>query len=129
MTSATSRWDKYGYLDGSLGSPSGFCTVITNIYALLITLSRKPSFPSSTISLSSLSAGEWSADQRKPFCEDLTTMRHRIAMSVVAVAVLAIVSTAGDALKSGPQAGQPLGGPFNVLNVTGKNAGKSNCLV
>jgi hypothetical protein len=74
-------------------------------------------------------AGAGSADQRNSF-EDYTTMRHRIAMSVVAVAVLAIsVGTAGDALKSGPQAGQPLGGPFNVLNVTGKNAGKSNCLV
>jgi|ERR1051325_1277950 hypothetical protein len=58
------------------------------------------------------------------------TMRHRIAMGVVAVAALAVsVGVAGDALKSGPQAGQPLGGPFNVLNVTGKNAGKSLCLV
>ncbi len=57
-------------------------------------------------------------------------MRHRIAMSLVATAVLAIaVGTAGDALKSGPQTGKSLPGPFHPLNVTGGQAGKKHCLV
>jgi len=57
-------------------------------------------------------------------------MRNRIFAGAIAMAVLAVaVGTAGESLKSGPQAGQPLGGPFNVLNVTGANAGKSLCLV
>jgi hypothetical protein len=57
-------------------------------------------------------------------------MKYRMFAGVVAMAALAVASvSAGDNLKSGPQAGQPLGGPFNCLNVTGKNAGKSLCLV
>jgi hypothetical protein len=35
---------------------------------------------------------------------------------------------AGGAVKSGPQAGQEVPGPFHPLNVTGASAGKKNCL-
>jgi len=57
-------------------------------------------------------------------------MKHRMIAGVFTAAALMVVSaTAGETLKSGPQAGQSLAGPFNVLNLTGKNAGKSNCLV
>ena len=51
-------------------------------------------------------------------------------MGVVSLAVLAVaVGTAGDALKSGPQTGKKLAGPFHPLNVTGAQAGKKHCLV
>ncbi len=57
-------------------------------------------------------------------------MKPRIFAGAVVVAVLAVAGmSAGEALKSGPGVGEKLGGPFNVLNLTGKNAGKSNCLV
>lgn len=36
---------------------------------------------------------------------------------------------AADALKSGPQTGTNIPGPFHPLNVTGSSAGKKNCLV
>ncbi len=47
------------------------------------------------------------------------------AFALVAVAGLAI----GAELKSGPQAGDKLPGPFHPLNCTGESAGKKNCLV
>jgi hypothetical protein len=57
-------------------------------------------------------------------------MKKCMVAGAFSVAMLVIASvTAGDALKSGPQAGQALGGPFDVRNCTGANAGKSNCLV
>ncbi len=57
-------------------------------------------------------------------------MKHRMIAGVFAAVALAVVGVnAGEAPKSGPQTGEQIGGPFNVLNVTGKNAGKSNCLV
>lgn len=57
-------------------------------------------------------------------------MKHRMVAGVItAVALVVAGATAGEALKSGPQKGESLGGPFNVLNLTGKNADKSNCLV
>lgn len=53
----------------------------------------------------------------------------------VLAAVAALVLVAGNALaekqaevKSGPQAGEKLAGPFHPLNVTGENAGKKHCL-
>jgi hypothetical protein len=36
---------------------------------------------------------------------------------------------AGGALRSGPQPGQWIGGPFNPLNVTGPQAGYKTCQV
>lgn len=57
-------------------------------------------------------------------------MRHRLATGAAMAVVLALGSTmAADAVKSGPQVGDSIPGPFNVLNVTGPQAGKSNCQV
>jgi hypothetical protein len=57
-------------------------------------------------------------------------MRHRLATGAAMAVVLALGSTmAADAVKSGPQIGDTIPGPFNVLNVTGPQAGKSNCQV
>jgi hypothetical protein len=53
-------------------------------------------------------------------------------MLVGAFAAAALVVTgafAEDALKSGPQTGSNIPGPFHPLNVTGRAAGKKNCLV
>lgn len=51
---------------------------------------------------------------------------------VFAVAFLATLSAgvvlAAESIKSGPQVGEDLAGPFHPLNVTGAQAGKKNCL-
>lgn len=57
-------------------------------------------------------------------------------MNRFAVASLALVLTAGLALaeeaksglKSGPQTGEELAGPFHPLNINGSQAGKKHCL-
>jgi hypothetical protein len=57
-------------------------------------------------------------------------MRHRLATGAAVAIVLALGSTmAADGVKSGPQVGDSVPGAFNVLNVTGPQAGKSNCQV
>jgi hypothetical protein len=57
-------------------------------------------------------------------------MKHRYFVGAFAVALLATAGViAGDALKSGPQTGKRLAGPFHPLNVTGAQAGKKFCLV
>ena len=57
-------------------------------------------------------------------------MKHRMIVGAFAVAVLAVAgAVAGEGLKSGPQVGKNIPGPFNVLNVNGSQAGKSNCQV
>lgn len=57
-------------------------------------------------------------------------MKTRFAVGAFAVAMLAASAVmAGDALKSGPQVGKNIPGPFNILNVNGPSAGKSICLV
>ncbi len=57
-------------------------------------------------------------------------MKHRMVVGVLSVALLAVASvTAGDALKSGPQVGKNLPGPFHPLNCTGANADEKHCLV
>jgi hypothetical protein len=53
---------------------------------------------------------------------------HLFAAAVVALAVVTGVSVAGGQLKSGPQVGEKLAGPFHPLNLTGKSEGKKNCL-
>jgi hypothetical protein len=59
-----------------------------------------------------------------------STMKSRIAVGAFLTGALLVGSVvAAEALKSGPQAGQRLPGPFNVQNVTGPFAGKSLCLV
>lgn len=52
-------------------------------------------------------------------------MRHIFALS--AVVALAVSVQAGD-LKSGPQEGQAVPGPFVPLNINGERAGEKNCL-
>jgi hypothetical protein len=57
-------------------------------------------------------------------------MKHRYAAGVLAVVALAMAGvTAGETLKSGPEVGKSIPGPFHPLNVTGKKAGEKNCLV
>ena len=50
------------------------------------------------------------------------------ALLVVGTALVATGVYAGGTLKSGPQAGQEVPGPFHPLNVTGASAGKKACL-
>ncbi len=56
-------------------------------------------------------------------------MRY-FALVAVALAALALVSVgvADNPVKSGPQVGQVVPGPFHPLNVTGPNAGEKHCL-
>lgn len=57
-------------------------------------------------------------------------MKSRIAVGAsLAVAVLVGAALATEGLKSGPQVGQPIAGPFNPLNVTGDDAGTKRCQV
>jgi hypothetical protein len=52
-------------------------------------------------------------------------------VALTAVGVMALVSTSqgqGTTIKSGPQAGEKLAGPFHPLNCNGKSEGKKNCL-
>jgi hypothetical protein len=50
-----------------------------------------------------------------------------VLSALTAVAVIVSVATAGD-LKSGPQVGERVPGPFHPLNCTGENAGEKFCL-
>lgn len=54
-------------------------------------------------------------------------MKQRIALGL-AVLVLAGTVLAAEGLKSGPQVGKDVPGPFHPLNVTGDNAGEKYCL-
>jgi hypothetical protein len=54
---------------------------------------------------------------------------QRIFLAAVTSLTLIVGSlTAGGALKSGPQVGQQVPGPFHPLNCTGKFAGEKHCL-
>jgi hypothetical protein len=61
--------------------------------------------------------------------EVVSTMKYRVVAGFVACAMVVAVGTAGDSLKSGPQVGKSLAGPFHPLNVTGAKAGVKHCLV
>jgi hypothetical protein len=50
------------------------------------------------------------------------------ALTLVGSALLLTSVYAGGKLKSGPQVGQDVPGPFQPLNVTGEKAGQKNCL-
>jgi len=56
---------------------------------------------------------------------------HHIA-AVLCVALALVIGNAyaekGQAIKSGPQVGQKLAGPFHPLNINGDKAGEKNCL-
>jgi hypothetical protein len=51
-----------------------------------------------------------------------------LAAALSAVVMLATATWADEPLKSGPQVGQDMPGPFHPLNVTGDKAGEKNCL-
>jgi hypothetical protein len=56
-------------------------------------------------------------------------MKKMIAFGAfLSVALLAANALAGEALKSGPQVGKDVPGPFHPLNVNGDQAGKKHCL-
>jgi hypothetical protein len=50
------------------------------------------------------------------------------AVCFLALAVLLAPAVAAEPLKSGPQAGEDLAGPFHPLNINGSKAGQKNCL-
>jgi hypothetical protein len=54
--------------------------------------------------------------------------RVLLGSSVFALALVLSVQAQDKAVKSGPQVGQDVPGPFHPLNVTGENAGKKHCL-
>lgn len=57
-------------------------------------------------------------------------MRHGFATTSALAVVLALGSAiAADGVKSGPQVGDKIPGPFDVLNLSGPQAGKKNCQV
>ena len=56
-------------------------------------------------------------------------MSQRLATTSAIAVVLALGSAIAADVKSGPQVGDTIPGGFNVLNVTGPQAGKSNCQV
>ena len=57
-------------------------------------------------------------------------MTYRVtAGASLALALLLGSAWAEDALQSGPQVGDAVPSPFQPLNVTGKFAGKKQCLV
>ncbi len=58
-------------------------------------------------------------------------MRYRYCIGAFAVSLLATACSVagGDGLKSGPQVGKNIPGPFHPTNVTGAMAGKKHCLV
>jgi len=65
------------------------------------------------------------------FHKETDTMKSfRIAALGLTVALFAAVASAESptSVKSGPQAGEELAGPFHPLNINGKAAGKNNCL-
>jgi hypothetical protein len=54
----------------------------------------------------------------------------RVSLLATVVAGALVASGAfGAELKSGPQTGENIPGPFHPLNITGASAGKKNCLV
>jgi len=57
-------------------------------------------------------------------------MYKRVSLGAFALATIAMsVAFADDALKSGPQTGTDIPGPFHPTNLTGAQAGKKHCLV
>lgn len=51
-----------------------------------------------------------------------------LASVVVSLSLIAVSAQPGSALKSGPEVGKEVPGPFHPLNVTGESAGKKACL-
>jgi len=55
-------------------------------------------------------------------------MKFRLFAAALVAAVLVLPTTAADAVKSGPQAGEKVPGPFHPVNVTGEHKGEKFCL-
>lgn len=55
-------------------------------------------------------------------------LRYGVCALIAGSALVATGVYAGGALKSGPQVGAEVPGPFHPLNVTGEHAGKKACL-
>jgi len=56
-------------------------------------------------------------------------MKLHLFAAALAVALLSGITLAEETtVKSGPQVGEELAGPFHPLNINGKSAGKKNCL-
>ncbi len=55
-------------------------------------------------------------------------MKKSLFTAAVSLFVLAGVVIAAEGLKSGPQPGETLAGPFHPLNINGDKAGEKNCL-
>jgi hypothetical protein len=53
---------------------------------------------------------------------------HRIVTLALACALVVAGNALAEAIKSGPQPGEELAGPFQPLNINGRAAGKKNCL-
>ena len=50
------------------------------------------------------------------------------AIAFLGLALVAGLAIAGDSVKSGPQVGQKVPGPFHPMNITGESAGEKACL-
>jgi hypothetical protein len=61
--------------------------------------------------------------------ESISMMRHVTAGTSCAMLLLIGGALAQDDLKSGPQVGKNIPGPFHPLNINGGKAGQKNCLV
>jgi len=56
------------------------------------------------------------------------TKFHFAAGSIVGLALVVGLALAGENVKSGPQVGEKVPGPFHPMNVTGESAGEKACL-
>ena len=57
-------------------------------------------------------------------------MNRRLFVGAFALTAMAMaMAVAGEGLKSGPQTGTSIPGPFHPTNLTGAQAGKKHCLV
>lgn len=57
-------------------------------------------------------------------------MNRRLLVGAFALTAMAMsMAVAGEGLKSGPQTGNKVPGPFHPTNLTGAMAGKKHCLV
>jgi len=64
------------------------------------------------------------------YVEVIPSMKKVIALGLFTVTLVAISGLiAGESLKSGPQVGKQLPGPFHPLNATGAQEGNKHCLV
>jgi hypothetical protein len=54
--------------------------------------------------------------------------KSRLTVALLGLALLAGTAWAAENLKSGPQTGQAVPGPFHPLNINGDNAGEKYCL-